>query len=255
VSGLLRVLSFGGGVQTTALLVLIAEERLPRPNAIVFSDTGDEKPETYAYLTDVTAPYCAGHGMEVIVLGPEWRLPSERLTLGAYCFEHRMVPGTWARWCTHRYKIDPIKRYREAMGVPGPIESWIGISTDEVKRATVSTDPSEIKRYPLLELGMSRADCERAIQGAGLRIPPKSGCSFCPFQTRGAWQRMKRERPEQFAYALEMERNAAPSKKTGRPRYLPIFGPLEAIAAQDEIPGFDEVMTAEAGCVTGSCFV
>ena len=66
-------LCFGAGVQTTALLVLIAAGRWPRPDVIMFADTGTEHPGTYAYLQEHSGPYARQHGMAIIVLGEDWR--------------------------------------------------------------------------------------------------------------------------------------------------------------------------------------
>ena len=38
----LQVLSFGGGVQSFAMLLLIKEGLLPKPDIIIHSDTGSE---------------------------------------------------------------------------------------------------------------------------------------------------------------------------------------------------------------------
>lgn len=250
------VLSFGAGVQTTAMLFLIGQRILPRPDAILFADTGQEKPETYDYLAQYIAPYALEHGLEVIVLGPEYRTKHYAADLLTYCMEHRMLPGTWVRWCTDRYKVKPLAKWRKQyMGASkdNPIESWIGISIDEKRRATPSNRPEEIKRYPLIELGLSRIDCQQIILDAGYPVPPKSGCWFCPFQKKSAWQTMKRNQPDKFAAALTLERNAR--HKDGSGAYLPMFGSLASVAAQDELPGFDEAIEAEGECVTGSCFV
>ena len=249
-------LSFGAGVQTTALLVLIAEGKWPRPDAIVFADTGNEHEETYAYMADVSGPFARQHGLEIVVLGPDWRTGHYRADLETYCQEHRMLPGTWVRWCTDRYKVKPILRYlKRVMGATAesPVESWIGISMDEAKRSVPSTADYQIKRYPLIETGLSREDCEAVIRSAGLAVPPKSGCWFCPFQKQSRWHQLKREQPDLFVRALSMEGNAR--GRDGGKKYLPMFGSLERIAAQDSLPGFDEAIEAEAGCVTGACFV
>ncbi len=250
-------LSFGAGVQTTAMLVLVAEGRMPRPDAIAFADTGSEKPETYVYLRDVLLPYAESNGVTIEILGPEWRTKSYAATLEQYCLDHHMIPASFNRWCTAQYKLQALRNFhrrRLSATSAHPVESWIGISTDESRRAIPSIAADEIKRYPLIEFKLDRADCQRITEGAGLPPAPKSGCWFCPFQRRAQWQEMKRERPEQFAGALAMERNASP-KKTGGARYLPMFGSLEAVAAQDELPGFDEAIAAEGQCVTGACFV
>lgn len=254
---MIACLSFGAGVQTTALLVLCATGRWPRPDVILFADTGNEHAETYRYLEEVSGPYAREHGMEVTALGPDWRTPHYHADLETYCREHRMVPGTLSRWCTVKYKLVPLQHYRRQVlraTAKDPVESWIGISTDEAKRAAKGRNaPGERKRYPLIELGLSRLACEDVIRAAGLAVPPKSGCWFCPFMRQAQWHVLKRESPELFARAMAMERNAR--GRDGGKKYLPLFGSLERVAAQDELPGFDEAVGAEAGCVTGSCFV
>lgn len=249
-------LSFGAGVQTTALLVLIAEGRWPRPDAIVFADTGQEHVETYTYMAEVSGPYARKHDLPIVVLGSEWRTNHYAADLETYCLEHRMLPGTWVRWCTDRYKVRPIHRYhKRVMGATAanPVESWIGISTNEAKRARPSAVPYEVKRYPLIEMVISRDQCEDIIASAGLPVPPKSGCWFCPFMKQSSWRALKRRDPEKFGRALALESNARGAD--GSSKYLPMFGPLTTIAAQDELPGFDAAIEDEGGCVTGNCFV
>jgi len=249
-------LSFGAGVQTTALLVLIAEGKWPRPDAIVFADTGNEHDQTYSYMAEVSGPFAREHGLEIVALGPDWRTGHYAADLEIYCIAHRMLPGTWVRWCTERYKVLPILRYlKKVMGATAsePVEGWIGISTDEGKRAVPSTVPFQTKRYPLIELGLSRKNCQDIIVAAGLRPAPKSGCWFCPFQKQSRWHQLKRERPDLFARALVMEGNAR--GRDGSSKYLPMFGPLERVALQEELPGFDAAIEAEGGCVSGACFV
>jgi 3'-phosphoadenosine 5'-phosphosulfate sulfotransferase (PAPS reductase)/FAD synthetase len=236
-------------VQTTALLVLVAENGWPRPDVILFADTGGEKDGTYTYLRDVARPYAQAHGLNIHTLGAYSRSPSYRPTLQDYSLMHKMVPGTFSRWCTEHYKIRALRRAYRWLGVT---EEWIGMSSDEPNRLRPSTNPLVTKRYPLAEKGLTRANCAMAITNAGLPLPPKSGCWYCPFQKRSQWQEMKRNRPGEFAQALFMERNA--QGKDGSKKYLPMFGSLESVAAQDELPGFDEAIEDEAGCVTGSCF-
>jgi len=49
------VVAYGMGVDSTAMLVGWHARGLPRPDAILFADTGSEKPETYAYLDVINA--------------------------------------------------------------------------------------------------------------------------------------------------------------------------------------------------------
>lgn len=48
------VVNFGGGTNSTALLVGMHERGI-RPDVIVFSDTGSEVPHTYAHLAAMHA--------------------------------------------------------------------------------------------------------------------------------------------------------------------------------------------------------
>ena len=61
------------------------------------------------------------------------------------------------------------------------------------------------KEYPLITLRLTRSDCMRIITGAGLPMPPKSSCWFCPFHRKSEWIEMKRDEPELFAKALSVE--------------------------------------------------
>ena len=251
-----RCLSFGAGVQTTALLVLIAQGTYPRPDIILFADTGNEHQNTYDYMAEVSVPYARAHSLEITVLGSDWRTKHYAADLEIYCLEHRMLPGTWVRWCTDRYKVRPIGRYlKRVVGASAkePVEIWIGISADEQHRARPSTRCFEVKRYPLIELGLNREDCERIILQAGLPAAPKSGCWFCPFQKQSRWHQLKRETPDLFQRALYLEGNAR--GRDGSSKYLPMFGSLERVALQDELPGFDAAIGAEATCVVGTCHV
>lgn len=61
-------------------------------------------------------------------------------------------------------------------------------------------------RYPLREWGLSRDDCGKIISKAGLPLPPKSACFFCPAMKPWEIDALAKTEPELFALALEMER-------------------------------------------------
>lgn len=61
-------------------------------------------------------------------------------------------------------------------------------------------------RYPLREWGLTREDCGRIIAGAGLPIPPKSACFFCPSAKDAEILQLAATEPDLYRLALEMER-------------------------------------------------
>jgi hypothetical protein len=64
--------------------------------------------------------------------------------------------------------------------------------------------------YPVFEWGMDRAACERAIRDAGLPVPMKSACWFCPASKRREIVWLREHHPELLERALAIEANAKP---------------------------------------------
>jgi hypothetical protein len=120
--------------------------------------------------------------------------------------------------------------------------------------------PYERPVYPLLDHNppLRRLDCERVIRAAGLPVPSKSACWFCPFRRPSTWAETRRDRPEMFhrACALEDLLNQRRTALGKDPVWLTRFNrPLaEAIGtAQDMLPGFAESDDG-AACDNGACF-
>lgn len=222
--------SYGGGWQSTALLVLAATGRYRSP-LFLFSNVGDdsEHPGTLDYVRDIAIPYGAEHGIEVVELhrtlrdGTHETLKEriERPELRSIPFPARM-PNTGApgnRSCTYDFKIRVVSKEAKRRGAT-PDAPWtigIGISTDEHMRASNRRASDwEKPSYPLLELDLNRADCAKIIVDSGLPVPPKSSCYFCPFHTPQTWAEMRRDEPELFAEAVELERKVI-AKRRGLP--------------------------------------
>lgn len=155
-------------------------------------------------------------------------------------------------------KIRTIGRWLREHGASqdNPAHVAIGISTDEIERATSrKTEPYEIVEYPLLTLehrlaphGASRADCERIIADAGLPVPPKSSCFFCPFHRPTHFADMARTEPELFAKCVELENTLNRRRETlGKdPVYLTRYGrPLEQVYENVQLGLLDDVAVDE----------
>ena len=83
----------------------------------------------------------------------------------------------------------------------------LGISLDEWQRMrSDSGKPWKHLDYPLIDLRMDRAACLAVITQAGLPVPPKSSCWFCPYHSRRHWQEMREREPALFARAVALER-------------------------------------------------
>jgi len=137
----------------------------------------------------------------------------------------------------------------------------IGISTDEVERAGRGrNEPHDTRRYPLLDLGISRNDCRTIIADAGIPVPPKSACYFCPFHRPSTWAEMRRDEPELFAKSQHLEDVLNERRDMlGKDHvYLARFGKRlsDAIGeAQPQLFDGDGSDISESGCDEGVCFV
>lgn len=123
--------------------------------------------------------------------------------------------GMIRRQCTTEFKIVPIvRKVRELAGLTRKrspafpvVEQWIGISTDEIIRAKPSFEAWQIKRFPLLEKRMSRADCLAWLARHNYPTPPKSACIGCPFHDNARWRHMRDHDPDAWLDAVEVDRS------------------------------------------------
>src|SRR2546421_419979 len=84
-------------------------------------------------------------------------------------------------------------------------EVAIGISTDEVGRARDSDVGYMRNVFPLLDLGMSRKDCERYLTERSWATVTKSACIGCPFHGNAQWRQLRDEQPAEWADAVEFD--------------------------------------------------
>lgn len=271
----IRVISYGGGVQSTALLVLAARRRIDFP-VFLMANVGDdsEDPRTLDYVREVAMPYAERHDIELHLLDRIKRDGSIETLWGRLMREGsrslpipvRMdngAPGT--RSCTADFKIAVIGKWVKAHGATTgyPATIGIGISRDEIMRANNRRcEKHERIVYPLIGIGeetglmMSRQDCVELIRTEGIPVPGKSSCFFCPFHRPADWVDLRRERPDLFERSVELERTLnARREALGKDKvWLTRFAkPLDqAIGEPDSLlPGFNP---GDGECDSGWCF-
>lgn len=209
----IRTLSLGAGVQSTTLALLACEGELPKPDAAIFADTGWEPAAVYrhldrleAVLTEAGIPlYRVSNGN----LREDSINPSHRYASIPYFVRNPDgTRGMGRRQCTSEYKLAPINRkVRELLGATPPdfrrvpkgrvAEQWIGFSTDEIGRVSDKHRVQYLRpRYPLLELGMSRTDCQRWLAVRGWGKTEKSACTGCPYHGNRQWRELRDRRDE-----------------------------------------------------------
>lgn len=265
--GVTHIFSCGGGVQSTACLVLAAQDKIPY-RTFIFANVGDkaESPLTIAYIRDHLRPYAEAHGITWVdvakIDGVERADLYDELyregVSGSRIPVHLPNAGPTNRDCTSNWKIRPIAKWIKA-NAPGCVLGK-GISTDEPHRATPSRESDcYTSAYPLIELGISRADCLRIATDAGLPQPPKSSCWFCPYKTTDQWVRLRQEHPDLFSRAVDLERHLQVKReiKGKDPCYLSGIGARRGRTLDQVIPNqlglFPEWIDEQDGCESGYC--
>lgn len=260
----MRVFSFGGGVQSVAVLVLAAQGKVQYDH-FLFANVGhdSENPDTLRYVEQVANPYAAQHGIDLIELHrtkrngqPETLYEHVAGNARSVIIPVRMsngAPGN--RGCTSDFKVKVIAKWLKEHGASKgqPAVTGLGISTDEAQRARKESGIAwQVLEYPLLQLGLSRRDCMALIADAGLPVPPKSACFFCPYKRKAEWQEMRRTQPELFEKAVALERRINEKRKEiGKDDvYLhPSLYPLE------QVVGIQQPLFEDKDCDSGYCFL
>lgn len=279
-----RALSLGAGVQSSVLALLLSrsDSRLvdlgyPKPDIAIFADTGWEPQYVYDHLD----------WLENQLDYPVIRVSSgdlkTNLKRGQTVSGHRFVDvplflvdgegkkGMLRRQCTNHYKIKPInRRVRELAGGqrgrPFPknnhVEMWLGISMDEIFRMKPSREPWVMHRWPLMDLRMTRQDCDDWFASEFPdRSLHRSACVICPYRSDVHWLEMKRTEPDSYNEAVKFDRWLRNSKTNpvrelldSRPYLHSARRPLATVIAEREKDDPDSINYFNEEC-DGICGV
>ena len=220
------MVSYGGGANSTALLIGLHQHRIP-VDLILFADTGAEHPHTYAYL-EVMDRWLKDHGMPPIIRVYKTTRDGKRLTLEDECLQSCSLPSIayGFKRCSLKHKIGPQEKFcnhyppcQKAWAAGKRVVKFIGYDAGEGYRSDKVllgdlADRKYSKWYPLMEWGWTRDDCIRQIEAAGLPQPGKSSCFFCPSMKPDEITALREQHPDLFRRALALEDNARKNLKT-----------------------------------------
>jgi hypothetical protein len=213
------VVSYGGGTNSTAMLIGIRERGEQSPDYITFADTGSEQPHTYDHIK-VVNDWCESVGFPPItIVKPtqpkmvvDGSLFNECVRLG------RLPSKAYGNGsCSMKWKVEPQgifnRKLAKELGIElGDITRYIGYDADELPRydrAIALQDKQPCKqRFPLIEWDWGRDECVDAIFRAGLPQPGKSSCFMCPSMKKHEIFKLREQYPETFKAVIEMERRA-----------------------------------------------
>ena len=241
-----EILSYGGGTQTVAMCVLVAQGKLPRPDYVIAADTGREMPSTWEYADRYMRPLLASLGLELHIAGHELATVDVWAGNGDLLVPAYTDTGKLPTFCSDKWKARVVRRYaRQVLGTGTDLTMWIGFSLDEMKRVK----GEEGRRYPLIDLMLTKADCEAVILAAGLPLPRKSRCWMCPHQHNAEWREVRAD-AELWRQAIELDAELRDNDERGGVFLHSQRVPLE-LADIDA----DDRKEPNRQCAFGLCFV
>lgn len=192
--------------------------------SIIFADTGDEKKETYDYLPIINTwlDKVGFPRVTVVRYQPKnFKHYPPYATLGQNCLTNGTLPSLafGFKSCSLKWKVAPQNAWTDTW--PMAVDYWrnggkvlkvIGYDAspkDKMRYAHAKDleDPKYQYWYPLIEWDMDRDACKAAIRSAGLPVPPKSACVFCPATQP---QELHEYRKEYLRLIVIMEARARP---------------------------------------------
>ena len=207
---MITVASFGGGTDSTAMLIGMWQRKEP-VDLILFADTGGEKPHTYKYIS-IFSEWLIAHNMPEITI-----VKAPKVTLEQDVLKRKSLPSIafGFKTCSQRFKAEPCNKYirnwipaKEAWLRGEKITMLIGYEYGEERRAKNYDDKKKNVRYPLIELKWDRKKCIEVIKNSKLPLPGKSACFFCPSSKAQEIKQLSKQYPELAARAIAMEKNA-----------------------------------------------
>ncbi|MCY4166137.1 MAG: phosphoadenosine phosphosulfate reductase family protein, partial [Gammaproteobacteria bacterium] len=188
-----HVLGLSGGRDSAALAVYMRENHPELDIEYFFTDTGKELPEVYEYLVKLEGFL----GKPILRLNPDRDFD---FWLKQY---NDFLPSPQTRWCTRQLKLRPFEQWVKPMLEDGiRVYSYVAIRADEQYREGYASKKEElVVRLPLKDAGIDKFGVLEILEGTGLGLPAyyewrtRSGCTFCFFQQKIEWVRLRERHP------------------------------------------------------------
>lgn len=246
-----QVLNYGGGSQTVAMCVLIANGVIPKPDRIVIADTSREVKSTWDYLTEHVQPFLKPHGLSVEIA------PHSLATVDLYSHKGTLeIPvytetGKFSSYCSGEWKTQVLRRYLRDNGIKTATQ-WIGYAFDEKRRwkGKPTVDGPWKIRFPLVEFGIVKADCPVIIKKAGLPPVSKSRCYMCPNQPNREWRELRDNSPAEFERACAVDEAVRDEDEHGA-----VFLHHSRVPLREADLDASDRKLPDRQCTLGVCFV
>lgn len=204
-----HVLGLSGGKDSAALAIYMRQKHPDINIEYYFTDTGKELPEVREFLGRLEGFL----GKTIHQLNPDRTFD---FWLRQY---NNFLPSPRTRWCTRQLKLLPFRQWVAPWLANGEkVISYVAIRADEDHREGYSTTHERLEiDMPFRTDGIDRERVIEILSTSGVGLPKyyewrsRSGCTFCFFQQKIEWVRLKRKHPAAFEEAKRYEKTALDS--------------------------------------------
>ena len=230
-----HVLGISGGKDSAAMAIYMAQKYPELDIEYFFTDTGEELPEVQEFLTK----------LEGFLGKPITRLDPQRdFKFWLREYKH-FLPSAQTRWCTIKLKLEPFRTWvNQWLNAGDTVYSYVAIRADEdYREGYTSTHPNLKVKLPFREDGVDKEGVFDLLEASGMGLPKyyewrsRSGCTFCFFQQKIEWVRLKKIHPAAFEAAKELEKTA---EKNGSPFTWSQGEPLTKLELPERVKQIEE---------------
>lgn len=201
-----HVLGISGGKDSAALAIYMRDHHPELHIEYFFTDTGEELPEVHEFLGKLEGYL----GKTIARLNP-----GRDFNFWLRQYNH-FLPSPQTRWCTRMLKLKPFEEWIKPWLAAGDqVTSYVAIRADEDYREGYSSKADNLfVKLPFREAGVDKAGVIDILENSGVGYPKyyewrsRSGCTFCFFQQKIEWLRLRERHPEAFEAAKALEKDA-----------------------------------------------
>ncbi|WP_024833819.1 phosphoadenosine phosphosulfate reductase family protein [Ruminiclostridium josui] len=262
----MNVVSFGGGTNSTAMLIGMWEKKMP-VDLILFADTGCEMPHTYEHV-EIMSKWLKEHKMPEITVVGYTDKNGKRFTLEDECLRSCTLPSLayGFKKCSLKHKKGVQDKYCnsyqpciDVWSSGKKVNKFIGYDAGEEQRrdhawAADMLDKKYCYNYLLIDWEWYRDDCINKIKQYNIPLPGKSSCFCCPSMKKPEIKVLKKTYPDLFDRAIAIEDNAKKNLLTvkGLGRNYSWKDYIESVEAQLDICSLlDDEDLIPCGCYDG----
>ena len=228
----MKILSCGAGQQSTALALMSCDNvyhsgkfpLVPIYDAIIFCDLGGEREWVYKQV-DFLANECEKAKIPFYVLKDK-NLKEDYIknygksrvcTIPFWSVDKNGKKGKMTRHCTIDYKIIQMQNFvrwnllgykkyeRTKTEDIQAHEMHIGFTSEEQQRIFVSKHKMFVNKFPMVDMGLTRADNYAYVREVWGLETKGSACLFCPFHTNYFFSECKQNCPKDYKTILEFD--------------------------------------------------